>query len=146
VKEGIAGYVVGVRLDEDERLMRELVVLREVAALSQLVTLSGAAGVSTTTGRFWLIGASTVVDVLPVRTADAVAAWLAAHPGIEIISRDRHGPYADAGRRGAPQAVQVADRFHLVLNLRGAVQQELRRVRPVRSFSKGFEALVEAYP
>ena len=65
-----------------------------------------------------------VVDVLAVRTADAVAAWLAAHPGIQIISRDRHGPYADAVRRGAPQARQVADQFHLVLNLRGAVQQE----------------------
>jgi transposase len=70
-----------------------------------------------------------VVDVLAVRTADAVAAWLAAHPGIRIISRDRHGPYADAVRRGAPQARQVADRFHLVLNLRGAVQQELGRQR-----------------
>jgi transposase len=72
-----------------------------------------------------------VVDVLPVRTADAVAAWLAAHPDIEIISRDRHGPYADGVRRGAPQATQVADRFHLVLNLRGAVQQELSRLRPI---------------
>ena len=56
------------------------------------------------------------MDVLPVRTADAVAAWLAAHPDIEIISRDRHGPYAKAVRRGAPQARQVANRFHLVLN------------------------------
>ena len=71
-----------------------------------------------------------VVDVLGVRTADAVAAWLAAHPGIVIISRDRHGPYAEAVRRGAPQATQVADRFHLILNLRGAVEQELSRVRP----------------
>ena len=71
-----------------------------------------------------------VVDVLAVRTADAVAAWLAAYPDIEIISRDRHGPYAKAVRRGAPQATQVADRFHLVLNLRGAVQQELSRLRP----------------
>jgi len=57
-----------------------------------------------------------VVDVLAVRTADAVAAWLAAHPGIVIISRDRHGPYADSVRRGAAQATQVADRFHLRLN------------------------------
>ena len=64
-----------------------------------------------------------------MRTADAVAAWLAAHPDIEIISRDRHRPYAQAVRRGAPQATQVADRFHLVLNLRGAVQQELSRLR-----------------
>ena len=72
-----------------------------------------------------------VVDVLAVRTADAVAAWLAAHPDIAIISRDRHGPYAKAVRRGAPQATQVADRFHLVLNLRGAVQQELSRLRTI---------------
>ena len=70
-----------------------------------------------------------VVDVLAVRTADAVAAWLAAHPGITIISRDRHGPYAEGVRRGAPQATQVADRFHLVFNLRGAVEQELSRLR-----------------
>jgi hypothetical protein len=68
-----------------------------------------------------------VVDVLAVRTADAVAAWLAAHPAIITISRDRHGPYADGVRRDAPQATQVADRFHLVRNLRGAVQQELNR-------------------
>jgi transposase len=70
-----------------------------------------------------------VVDVLAVRTADAVADWLAVHPGIRIISRDRHGPYADGVRRGAPQAREVADRFHLVSNLRDAVQQELARLR-----------------
>jgi transposase len=70
-----------------------------------------------------------VVDVLAVRTADAVADWLLVHPGIRIISRDRHGPYADGVRRGAPQAREVADRFHLVSNLRGAVQQELGRLR-----------------
>ena len=78
-----------------------------------------------------------VVDVLPVRTADAVAAWLAAHPDIAIISRDRHGPYAAAVRVGAPQAIQVADRFHLVLNLRGAVQQELSRLRAFLGVSYG---------
>jgi hypothetical protein len=66
-----------------------------------------------------------VVDVLAVRTADAVAAWLKAHPTIRIISRDRQGPYADAVRRAAPQAREVADRFHLVRNLRDAVQHEL---------------------
>jgi Transposase len=69
-----------------------------------------------------------VVDVIAVRTADAVAAWLVGHPNIRIISRDRHGPYADGVRRGAPQAREVADRFHLVSNLR-AVQQELSRLR-----------------
>ncbi|MEP7303876.1 MAG: ISL3 family transposase [Acidobacteriota bacterium] len=71
-----------------------------------------------------------VVDVLAVRTAEAVAAWLAAHPGIVIISRDRHGPYAEAVRHGAPHATEVADRFHLVRNLRGAVEKALSRVRP----------------
>jgi transposase len=70
-----------------------------------------------------------VVDLLAVRTADSLARWLAAHPAITVISRDRHGPYADGVRRGAPQATQVADRFHLMLNLRSAVQQELGRLR-----------------
>ena len=58
-----------------------------------------------------------VVDVLPVRTADAVAAWLAAHPDIAIISRDRHGPYAKAVRRGAPQAAQVEHEMEAISDL-----------------------------
>jgi transposase len=70
-----------------------------------------------------------VVDVLPTRAADAVATWLAARPGIRTISRDRHGPYAEGIRRGAPQAREVADRFHLVSNLRDAVQHELEQRR-----------------
>jgi hypothetical protein len=44
-----------------------------------------------------------VVDVLAVRTADVVADWLVVHPGIRISTRDRHGPYADGVRGGAPQ-------------------------------------------
>lgn len=74
-------------------------------------------------------GRRRVVGVLAVQTADAVAAWLAAHPTITIISRDRYGPYAEGVRRGAPQARQVPDGFHLVVNLRGAVEQELSRLR-----------------
>jgi transposase len=70
-----------------------------------------------------------VVDVLSTRAADAVATWLAACPGIRTISRDRHGPYAEGIRRGAPQAREVADRFHLVSNLRDAVAQELGQQR-----------------
>jgi len=108
------------------------------------LTLSGAVGISTTTGRFWWVWSVDGRGRPPGAHGRCGEAWLAAHPNIEIISRDRHG--ADAGPRGAPQAVQVADRLHLVLNLRGAVEQELRRVRPVYSFSKGLEALVEAYP
>jgi len=69
------------------------------------------------------------VDLLADRSAESVVAWLLAHPGVELISRDRAGSYADAARRGAPSAVQVADRYHLVANLRGALQKLLDRKR-----------------
>ena len=57
------------------------------------------------------------VDVLPDRDAETFSKWLTAHPGVELISRDRGGSFAEGGRSGAPQAVQCADRFHLLVNL-----------------------------
>ena len=68
---------------------------------------------------------SQVVDLLPTRSAESFGEWLAQHPEVTTVSRDRQGVYAEGARRGAPEAVQVADRFHLVLNLTQAVEREL---------------------
>ena len=73
---------------------------------------------------------SQVVDLLPTRSADSFGEWLAQHPEVTTVSRDRQGVYAEGARRGAPKAVQVADRFHLVLNLTQAVERELAVNRP----------------
>jgi hypothetical protein len=54
---------------------------------------------------------------------------LKAHPGAEIICRDRHGLYAQWGQEGAPQARQVADRFHLLQNLRELLEKEFSQQR-----------------
>jgi transposase len=62
------------------------------------------------------------IDVLPDRSVETVTAWFQSHPGIELISRDRASEYALAANKGAPQAVQVADRWHVLKNLREALE------------------------
>jgi transposase len=74
------------------------------------------------------------VDLLEDRNAETVAAWLQAHPEVTIVARDRAEAYASGVTQGAPDAVQVADRWHLLKNLREAVEAELR-VRPTLPWS-----------
>jgi transposase len=69
-----------------------------------------------------------VIDVLPDRQAETVTIWLQTHTEITHVSRDRGSEYASAASRGAPHAIQVADRFHVAKNLSEAVQDLLARV------------------
>jgi transposase len=72
----------------------------------------------------------TVLDLLPDRTSETVAAWLAAHPTIQIVSRDRAQAYGEGIRQGAPNAIQVADRWHLVRNVVTALETVLIQQAP----------------
>src|SRR5271167_4775823 len=66
-----------------------------------------------------------VVDVLADRSAATAASWFKDHPEVQVVSRDRAGLYAEAAREGAPQARQVADRFHLLQNFRETIERQL---------------------
>ena len=67
------------------------------------------------------------VGLLPDREPQTVASWLQGHPGVEVISRDRGATYIEGASKGAPSAVQVADRWHLLKNLGDALERLLTR-------------------
>lgn len=67
------------------------------------------------------------VDLLPERSAEALSEWLKRHPEVEVISRDRADEYIRGANAGAPQAVQVADRWHLLRNLQDALKGTVDR-------------------
>src|SRR6266702_3184858 len=69
------------------------------------------------------------LDVLPDRSVETVSAWFEKHPSVEIVSRDRSSEYAAAIKKGAPQAIEVADRWHLGKNLAESIETLLARCR-----------------
>lgn len=66
-----------------------------------------------------------VVDLLDERSAESFSNWLGEHPGVEIITRDRGADYKEGATRGAPDALQIADRFHLLQNVADALKRML---------------------
>ena len=74
-----------------------------------------------------------IVALLPDREIATVRAWLSAHPEIRVVSRDRGGGYGEAAAKALPDALQVADRWHLMENASaaflGAVRRSMRLIR-----------------
>jgi transposase len=88
----------------------------------------------------------TILDLLPDRKAETAAAWMRRHPEIKIVSRDRGGEYASAATAGAPQAIQCADRFHILKNLGEALEGLLARHLVTKRKEKVQEILDEHTP
>jgi transposase len=84
------------------------------------------------------------IDLLPDRQAGTLAAWLKRHPSIEIVARDRAGAYADGIRQGAPDALQVTDRWHLLRNCSDALQTVFDRHH--RQVRRAIEAAAASEP
>jgi len=85
-----------------------------------------------------------VIDLLPDRSSETVKVWLQGHPEIDVISRGRASSYAEAARQGAPQATQVADRFHLTKHVREKLKDLLDRKRTCLPFVE--ESTVQSAP
>jgi len=87
------------------------------------------------------------VDVLPDRSAASVEQWLADHPGVEIITRDRSGEYAAGVTAGAAKATQVADRFHLLQNLSDTLKRMFdRQPKKLREAAKQAAEMMATSP
>ena len=71
------------------------------------------------------------IKLLPDRTAESLAALLREHPGIDVISRDRAGAYADGTGQGAPAAVRLTDRFHILADVGELLERVLGSRRPL---------------
>jgi transposase len=83
------------------------------------------------------------VDLLPERTAAVLEQWLKAHPGVEVIARDRATEYARGASLGAPDATQVLDRWHLLRNAREVAERLLeRRAADLRGLAETGRATV----
>jgi transposase len=88
-----------------------------------------------------------IIDLLPDRSADSLAKWLQERPGIDIISRDRASCYAEGARKGAPNAKQVADRWHILKNMTETIEKVLNRKRQLlKEAAKSVQASTQEKP